>query len=298
MADSFEVLDDQSEHHDSDESQSLDLLKTYLRKLKKERVKMKRERLEFQRLNTGLQDLLRSWETTDRPMHESVPHTAEGAYFANRHQRSPQFDCPLSAATDPGPVFSYGEPPTPGFATREDAGFAIDRYNQAWTDAKDSSECDNRPIAVPWPTKTLKAGDLSRDEGQPIHLYFEYSTRSLPSEITDDAYHLRKWNAFNFFLASFGLKARYQIDDQHDDDAEDGASLVFDIEPRGASKAKLDKLKSQLLQEKLRWHPDRMKRMRLARFSELDAENAKAVWGAIVDASKAYERCLTATSRQ
>ena len=256
---------------------------------------MKRERLEFQRLNVGLQDLLRSWDAAERPTYERAPHTAEGVYFSTSSQRGPQFDVPLSAATDPGPGFSYEEPPTPGFLTHEDTSPCIDEYNKAWKDAKEASDA-NSPVSTPWPTKTLGVSDLSRNEGQPLHLYFEYSSRSLPSEISDDPYHLRKWNAFNFFLESFGLKARYDIDDQPED-ADDGSSLKFDIETRGASKAKLDKLKSQLLQEKLRWHPDRMKRMRLAKFSELEVESAKSVWGAIVDASKAYERCLSSISR-
>ena len=278
-----------------DEPETLDVLKKYLRKLKKERVKMKKERREFQRLNVGLQDLLRSWDNAERPAYERAPHTAEGAYFSRYYQDSPQFDVPLSAATDPGPGFSYEKPPTPGFPMREHHTPCIDGYNKAWKDAKEASEA-NSPVVIPWPTRTLRVSDLSRNEGQPLHLYSEYATRSLPSEISDDPYHLRKWNAFNFFLESFGLKARYEIDDQTDD-GDDGSSLKFVIEPKGASKGKLDKLKSQLLQEKLRWHPDRMKRMRLARFSELEAESAKAVWGAIVDASKAYELCLSAISR-
>ncbi|KAL1955346.1 hypothetical protein VTO42DRAFT_8628 [Malbranchea cinnamomea] len=292
--DSFENLADQNEMCGNEDSQPFDILKTYLRRLEKERAKMKRERLHFQRLNSGLQDLLRSWEGVGRT-HEPAPHTAEGVCAANWYERSPQFDCPLSAATDPGPGFPYGDvPPTSHFTESGDAVTSIDRYNQAWTEAKDISASGSNSLAVvPWPTPTLKAEDLSRDEGVPFHLSFEHSPRSLPPEISNDLYHLRKWNAFNFYLKPFGLKPFLKLDVQHDDDVEGGTSFIFDIEPNGATREKLDKLKAQLIQEKLRWHPDRLKRMRLARFSELQNECAKAVWGAVVDASKALERCST-----
>jgi hypothetical protein len=105
-----------------------------------------------------------------------------------------------------------------------------------------------------------------------------------------------------FFLAAFDLNATYRLEDQESDfpnEFNDPATtvLVFDIDIRDASRANLDRLKTQLIQEKLRWHPDRMKRMRLAMSSELESESAKSVWDAVVDASRACERCLAAFSR-
>jgi hypothetical protein len=279
-------------------------MEQYLHELKRERAKMKSERLQFQKLKSGLEDLLSTWRETEGRTFSSAPPTAAGGHFDHSYRQSPFPDCPLSAATDPGPGY-LNEQPSSAFESRfQPAGTGgyteMERYNQAWQDTKARSAPNAVSAApIPWPTRTLRVGDLSRNEGIPFHLL----ARQLPKQITDDPFQLRKWNAFVFFLAAFDLNATYRLEDQDSDfpnEFNDPATtvLVFDIDIRDASRSNLDRLKTQLIQEKLRWHPDRMDRMRLAMNSELESESAKSVWDAVVDASRACERCLAAFSRR
>lgn len=281
--------------------ETFDVLQEYLRQFKRERAKIRRERHQFQKLKTGLEDLLQTWGGPEGIVYESGPYTADGRCFTGAYPRSPHPECPLSAATDPGPSFHNGER-SPGFGHAGDNNsFAgIDRYNEAWNAAKTiSASDDDMSGRIPWPTKTLRVEDLSRNEGPPVHLRLQHLGRRLPSEISDDLFLLRKWNAFNFFLTCFALRATYTLDEPgvFHEGSEDGTSMVFGIENRDASKTQLEKLKSQLIEEKLRWHPDARNRLRLGNFSELEAESAKSVFCAVLDASRACKRRLARTTR-
>lgn len=126
-----------------------------------------------------------------------------------------------------------------------------------------------------------------------LYSHEDHSTILLPPEIAEDRFQLQKWNAFCFFICSFGLTPYY------DERSGTNFHIVTDISQRRTVEQeaipKLEALKAQLRQEKRRWHPDRL---RPAAGFDLNvddgggAEAAQAVWGAILEASRASEACL------
>ncbi|KAL2011955.1 hypothetical protein VTN00DRAFT_4673 [Thermoascus crustaceus] len=126
----------------------------------------------------------------------------------------------------------------------------------------------------------------------------DHSTIVLPPEIAEDPFQLQKWNVFCFFDCAFGLAPHY--DDRTGTDFHiiinrfqlDGTRSIADEELI----QNLEALNAQLRLEKRMWHPDRR---RTAAGFDLNVndggergEAAKAVWGAILEASRACEACL------
>ncbi|KAK2882366.1 hypothetical protein FQN49_000421 [Arthroderma sp. PD_2] len=174
----------------------------------------------------------------------------------------------------------------------------IEEYNATWKAVFETKERPGSRLTIPWPTTSLQVNMLSQ---RPQQSRRGFQRRShLPKQISDDIFQLRKWNAFSFFVKAFGLHPKYMLVDSSRMDVEaheePREGMVFDIRAQGASRGKLNALKAQLVQEKLRWHPDRMKRLSVG-FSAEEEEAAKAVLSAVLDSSKACNGCLDGSVR-
>ncbi|EZF34526.1 hypothetical protein H109_03981 [Trichophyton interdigitale MR816] len=253
-------------------------LKEEVRELK---GKVRREKLEFERLHGAVSEMMEylakerhvhwenKWEQSPRSHHFSA-----GAYTGQTKQPSTDNPTPSSSRT------------------------TIEEYNTAWKavfDSKDTSS--GQHSTIPWPTSSLRSSPLTRNS-QPSRGLMKH--RRLPREIREDIFQLRKWNAFCFFVQAFGLHPTYVHADSIRRDAlapeEPREGIVFDIRTQGASRAKLNTLKAQMVQEKLRWHPDRLRRY-AGGFRGDEEEAAKAVLSAVLDSSKACNRCLELVGR-
>lgn len=166
------------------------------------------------------------------------------------------------------------------------------------TSLRNSSNAINNNHILPWPTSTLTALPLLHVHNLPradvSHHHNSYFLQAIHTNKID-TYQLRKWQVFNFFLEPFGLRSRDPLQGHANWPYYDPSSLTlsFDIETNGASKTELEQLRKQLRSEMLRWHPDQLRRVQWkSPLSEQEDECAKAVWGAIDDASKVCERCL------
>ncbi|EFQ99019.1 hypothetical protein MGYG_08959 [Nannizzia gypsea CBS 118893] len=237
------------------------------------RKMMRRDRLEFERLGSTVAEIM-EYLVEERQGSKREQETGSH-HFDGGQTRRPSMDNP------------HPNPPK-----------SIEDYNTAWKAISESKDISNdQHSVIPWPTSSLRASLLSRHQQQRRGIT---NHRRLPKEISEDIFQLRKWNAFCFFVQAFGLYPTYI----HADGIRRGMSapeepregIVFDIRIQGASRAKLNALKAQMVQDKLRWHPDRLKR-HAGGFTGDEEEAAKAVLSAVLDSSKACNRCLELVGR-
>ncbi|KAM5433045.1 hypothetical protein MferCBS31731_007269 [Microsporum ferrugineum] len=282
----FEDLDG-SEVEMGDDGTNMSLRKTVkmlrgeVEELKK---KMIRERLECQRLGSIVEEMM---EYLKREEHTHWGHRSEQR--ANFYHRHHHFGMRPGEAgrRDTGQSHrpsTYKAPPRPSKS--------IDDYNNAWKSVSDSKDAPGARVVIPWPTSSLQASPLSQ---HPQSQSGFLRPSHLPKEIRENIFQLRKWNAFSFFVQAFGLYPLYmQIDGaggQIEGPEEPREAILFDIRVQGASRERLAALKAQLVQEKLRWHPDRLKRLSIG-FRGEEEETAKAVLSAVLASSQACNRCL------
>lgn len=245
--------------------QSARNLRQYLKGLKKERMELQRERMVLQELNSGIEEILQ-YCRHDARRGTPQPRSSDGRRLHKDR---------------PGRAGCRGHNFPPSY---EDVRLALDRYNSAWLEVPPRSFPETGEATLPWPSYSLQANELA--QVPPLNR----RRPRLPQEITEDIFQLRKWNTFCFFTQACGLRPHYRLVNVEDSD--DRTALRLEVKTRGASRVKLEALKSQLVREKLRWHPDRLRRMGIGSLSEQEEEAAKAVWGAVIDASRACERCL------
>ncbi|EGE03436.1 hypothetical protein TEQG_02472 [Trichophyton equinum CBS 127.97] len=253
-------------------------LKEEVRELK---GKMRREKLEFERLHGAVSEMM-EYLTKERHVH-----------WENKWEQSPR-----SHHFSAGVYTGQTKQPSTENPTPNSSRATIEEYNTAWKavfDSKDTSS--GQHSTIPWPTSNLRSSPLTRNS-QPSRGLMKH--RRLPREIREDIFQLRKWNAFCFFVQAFGLHPTYVHTDSIRREAlapeEPREGIVFDIRTQGASRAKLNALKAQMVQEKLRWHPDRLRRY-AGEFRGDEEEAAKAVLSAVLDSSKACNRCLELVGR-
>ncbi|KAF3480338.1 uncharacterized protein GIQ15_05685 [Arthroderma uncinatum] len=254
------------------------------------KLKMRRERLRFERLGSGVEEMLqylrneehRNWQYRDR---RNDSHEQEQAFHSFGRYGRPHRQA-YRGYTDRDPSSNTGTIPPK-------AAKSIGEYNAAWKVVYENKDtAGNRPV-IPWPTANLQVNALTHHPRQPRRGLSRHSR--LPKQISEDIFQLRTWNAFSFFVQAFGLHPRYtHVGSSRSDSvaAEDVRDvMVFDIRVQGASREKLNALKTQLVQEKLRWHPDRLKRLNMY-FNMEEEEAAKAVLSAVLECSKACNCCL------
>lgn len=280
----------QSEHNPFLESARS--LRQCLKGLKRERMELQRERIMLQELNSGIEEILQYCRNEER-MNRGQPGSSNGNRFHNKNRPhrggygEQQCNGNGAHAAGSGGVFgdttagSFHHPPN-----SEHANLALDRYNSAWLEVLETACPTTGTVTLPWPSHSLQASELS------LTTPLTYQRIRIPQAIAEDIYQLRKWNAFNFFTQACGLRSSYRLENV--EDSIDRTALRLEIQIRGASRMKLEALKSQLVREKLRWHPDRLRRMQIGNLSEEEEETTKAVWGAVIEASRACERCLEA----
>ncbi|KAI2016180.1 hypothetical protein LOY97_000800 [Ophidiomyces ophidiicola] len=172
----------------------------------------------------------------------------------------------------------------------EEVETAFERYNVKWLQARLAEVGDAEIIDIPWPTQTLEVGGLS-DIPVELRQCFRHPAIHAP-----DKSQLRQWNAFKFFLESFGLvpckpdhycgKTNLCVDSQ--------CQLNFDIRFRGMWElSRVQELKTRLREEKRRWHPDGYRRKWQSKWRPAEEEeSAKAVFNAVVRASFSCDSLL------
>ncbi|EGD87043.1 hypothetical protein H112_05563 [Trichophyton rubrum D6] len=278
----FENVGESSGEKEDDADQSLhETVKRLKEEVKELKGMMRCEKLEFERLRGAVAEMM-EYLAKERHVH-----------WENKWEQGPR-----THNFSGGVYTSQTRQPSTDNPTPSSSRAAIEEYNTAWKAVFDTKSTSNgQHWTIPWPTSSLKSSPLSRNS-QPSRGLMKH--RRLPKEISEDIFQLRKWNAFCFFVQAFGLYPTYVHADSIRRETlapeEPREGIVFDIRIRGASRAKLNALKAQMVQEKLRWHPDRLKRY-AGGFRGDEEEAAKAVLSAVLDSSRACNKCLELVGR-
>lgn len=281
----------------------MDTIRELSRELKEEATNVKHERRSFQRLNQELKTILKKLES-------GLPHATEqpppSDHFNGSRSR------PHDNANVPPQLtrnHNHSDVNVRMYSLHAvDAAFQ--QYDIAWRSIFSFRENAERVVenlaagharAIPWPSPDLRISSLSK-----VIIWFSDDPPSrdrthhhLPLEITENSFNLQKWNAFCFFVYAFDMDPYYG----------DGSSLDFRIDARRTrtgfvvphliAAERLMMLRAQLLQERLKWHPDNL-RLGINRGHEIFdgrgddriSSAVKAVWGAITQALNACETVL------
>ncbi|PGH06820.1 hypothetical protein AJ80_08093 [Polytolypa hystricis UAMH7299] len=280
-----------------------------LRQVRHERMKFHQEQLHF---HHTFDNMMRSWRYNNlyaQGAWQREYRTGEDSGYASgsNNYYYPPGPIPNGAGTGYASAncAQNANPPPRVY----DVATTLAAYNNAWTAITTANDRSNRVTSspIPWPTWDRKLEALSHTANQPY----------TPQEIQPflfQPFALQKWNAFVFYLALFDLKADWRNESNTDSDdpgATDeenrgnGSVLTFFIKLDGRSRHKVEALRAQLQLEKKRWHEDRLAmwwprltaarrmaqgerigEMEMAAEAKREADGARAVWEAIVCASK------------
>lgn len=251
---------------------TISILSDDLQELKEERARLRHERLQFQKLHNGMEEMLRSWSSHDR----ENQHAGQDPNRNAENTRSKNGD-PTSHAG------GYNDNRNRSHSVL-DAKESLVRYNNAWEDLNEKSTTSGltSTTTVPWPVDGIQANNLGREA--------QCYSGQLPREIRNVPFQLCRWNAFSFFVRAFGLRPCYCFREGPGSPPRFNEPFFYITAGESGPKQRVLMLKAQLSKEKLRWHSDRLKKRGVfERFSEEEKEYAKAVWSAVMDASKACE---------